>query len=102
MHSLKYLNGVLTVLAVVLTLNLWVTWTAPGSAPGTHSASEQLSMTQAAYAQAAAPPNASQQRREMRDLLKLINTQLGDMKTLLTSGEVRVRAELPQREEAAE
>ncbi|MFA9480194.1 hypothetical protein ACERK3_18125 [Phycisphaerales bacterium AB-hyl4] len=97
MHSMKYLNGVLTVLAVVLTLNLWVALTDSDTA-----ASDRLTMTQQAHAQAAGPPNSAQQRREMIDAIKQTNTQLAELKSLLTSGEVRVRAELPARDDAGE
>lgn len=90
MRSLKYTNGVLSVLAVLLALNLYVTWVdTPAGAmltPGVEARAQS------------GMPNAAQQRREMIDEVKLTNKTLDELKTLLTSGEVRVKTEAPQRD----
>jgi hypothetical protein len=67
MRSLRYLNGVLTVLAVLLTLNLWTQWQA---APGTAA----LPQVERAHAQGLANPD--EQRMQIIDLLKQANVQL--------------------------
>ncbi|MEX0653773.1 MAG: hypothetical protein WD534_01845 [Phycisphaeraceae bacterium] len=90
MQSLKYLNSVLTVIAVLLTLNLWVGWTDTPAGDR---------MTIVSEAQAQGVPNAAQQRREMIDSIKQVNSQIGEIKTLLTSGRVKVQAEAPQGED---
>jgi hypothetical protein len=69
MRSLRYLNGVLTVLAVLLTLNLWGQW---------HSAPDAtLPAVDRAHAQGRANP--AQQRMEMIGQLKKVNKQLGSI-----------------------
>lgn len=89
MRSLGYLNAILTVLAVLLTLNLWTAWTAtPGG--------ELLSAAQPAHAQGLA--NAAQQRKEMVDLLKQLNVEFAELKKTLAKGELRVRVEAPPKE----
>lgn len=86
MRRLRYLNAILTVLALLLALNLWTAWTAtPGG--------EVLSVARPARAQPQGIPNAAQQRKEMVDLLKKINVQVADLAATLKSGEVRVRVE---------
>lgn len=81
MRQLRYLNAVLTVIAVLLTLNLWVAWHAtPGG--------QQMTLTQEASAQGLA--DAGAQRREMVDLLKQINVSIGQVRTTLTDGSVKV------------
>lgn len=77
MRSLRYLNTVLTVIAILLTLNLYTLWTAtPGGALLDH----------AQVAEAQGVSNAGAQRKEMVDLLKQINTHLSDVKSTLKSG----------------
>jgi hypothetical protein len=74
MRSLRYLNGVLTIIAVLLTLNLWTFWHAsPGTAalPGVERA------------EAAGLANAGSQRREIIDQLKQVNVQLGEVSSKL-------------------
>jgi hypothetical protein len=78
MRRLRYLNTILTVIAVLLALNAYALWTAtPGGA--------MLDHAQAAHAQAGVP-NAAEQRRQMIDLLKQTNVHLSDVKTTLRSG----------------
>lgn len=86
MRSLRYLNTVLTVIAVLLTLNLWTLWTVtPGG--------EAMSMSHNAQAQGTTVP--ASQRQQMIDELKQLNGKVGDLQTLLKSGEVRAKVEMP-------
>ena len=82
MPSLRYLNTVLTVIALLLTLNLWTAWT-------TTAGGQALSVAQPA--EAAINPQA--QRHEMIGLLKKLNTNVGELNATLTSGKVRVKVE---------
>lgn len=78
MRQLRYLNAVLTVIAVLLTMNLYVAWSvSPGVATGAHAAESGL-------------VNAGAQRKEMIDLLKQLNVSMDEMKTALTDGSIRV------------
>jgi len=80
MRSLRYLNSVLTVIAVLLTLNLYTMWTVTGPEVATE-------------AQAQGIPNAGAQRAETLAQLKLLNkTNLG-IYELLKTGKARVRVE---------
>jgi len=81
MPSLRYLNTILTVIALLLTLNLWTAWT---STPG----GQALSVAQTAEAGIA---NAGAQRLEMIGLLKKLNKHVADLDATLTSGKVRVK-----------
>ena len=78
MRSLRYLNSVLTVLAVLLSLNLYVAW-----------ASSPVAVTSEAQAQGLS--NAGAQRQEMVDLLKQLNVHLVEVKKSLNSGSIRVQ-----------
>jgi len=85
MRSLRYLNGVLTIIAVLLTLNLWGQW---------HSSAqpEVLPATPRAHAQGLA--NDKKQRMEMIGLLKDINVKLDAIKGRLDKPfEVKVPGE---------
>jgi hypothetical protein len=83
MRSIRYLNVILTVIAVLLTLQLWTSWTG-GPAP-------QFDNT--AHAQAGGIPNAGAQRLEMINLLKKLNQNVESQTQLMRSGKVRVRVE---------
>lgn len=85
MTGIKYLNSILTVLAVLLALNLWTSW-------ATGPAAQTLAPQQA-LAQEHGIPNAAMQRKDMIDLLKNLNVEVAGLKTLLTSGQARVRLE---------
>lgn len=82
MGSLKYLNGVLTIIAVLLTLNLWTTW-------NTTPAGQTLSIANQAQAAGFANPDA--QREEMIGLLKKIDQGMADMQKTLTDGSVKAQ-----------
>ncbi|MBI1367444.1 MAG: hypothetical protein GC162_02195 [Planctomycetes bacterium] len=85
MKSLAYLNGVLTVLAVLLALQLWTSWT---SSPDIASP---------AYAQGI--PDEGAQRNQIIDQLKLLNQKTEEMKGLLLSGKISVKVTLPAKGE---
>jgi len=77
MKGLKYLNTMLTVLAVLLALQLWTTWNA---AP--------VDLAAAAHAQGI--PDEGAQRKQIIDELKLVNKKVEELKGLMVSGKVRV------------
>lgn len=77
MNSLRYLNTMLTVLAVLLALNLWTAWSGgPSLSPEAH---------------AQGIPDSGAQRMQMIDQLKKLNERTNEIKQLLESGEARVR-----------
>lgn len=83
MRSLRYLNSILTVIAVLLTLNLYVAW-------NTTPAGVAVSFAEEAHAQEAGGiSNAGAQRKEMIDLLKQLNVNVVGVKKTLDGG-VRV------------
>ncbi len=86
MKTFRYLNAVLTVIAVLLTLNLWTLWTMGPSANGPV-------IELASTAQAQGLTNAGAQRRDMINLMKQQVAALKDLSKTLKSGEVRVRLE---------
>jgi hypothetical protein len=93
MRSLRYLNTILTVLAVLLVAQLWTTWMTP------HLAGADTGVATPAWAQSRGAgsgggiPDAGAQRKEMIDLLKKQCVQNEELAGLLRSGEMRVRVE---------
>ncbi|MEX0887178.1 MAG: hypothetical protein WD009_12150 [Phycisphaeraceae bacterium] len=87
MRSLGYLNGVLTVLAVLLVLNLWVGWHALSTGP----AGDMVTVATPARAQGI--PDGGAQRLEIVNQLKLVNVRLAELGEFMRSGEMRVRFE---------
>jgi hypothetical protein len=82
MRSLRYLNTVLTLIAVLLTVNIWTLWTVtPGGS----------ALSVATQARAAGIANAAQQRIDMINALKSINTDTTKLKSMLQGGSARVR-----------
>ncbi len=81
MRSLRYLNTILTLIAVLLTLNLWTAWTT-GSAPA-------VDLAHQAHAQGASSSGDRQQT--MIEKLTSIDKKVGDIDATLTSGQVRVK-----------
>lgn len=76
MRSLKYLNMILTALAVLLAMNLYITaFSGPSALP---------------QAQAQGIPDAGAQRQQIVDQLKLVNQKAEQIKGLLESGKVKV------------
>jgi len=89
MRSLRYLNTILTVIAVLLATNLWTAWS-DGSRPAAAVASPRTVPTPGGI------PNAGAQRQQQIDLLKLLNQQTDDLVNLLRSGQARVRVDMPR------
>lgn len=85
MRSLRYLNVMLTLVAVLLAGNLWV---AVQDSPGNWRAVSE--------AHAAGLANAGAQRQQIIDQLKKVNVQLGDLKTMLKKGDVAVQVSRKQ------
>ena len=84
MRSIRYLNTVLTIIAILLTLNLWTLWViTPGG--------QMLSMAGDAYAQGTA--NAAEQRKSMIDELKQNNEKVGEIINMLKKGSAKVTVE---------
>ncbi len=84
MRSLRYLNTVLTVIAVLLTVNVWTMWTAtPGG--------DALSV--ATEARASGIANAGAQRKQIVDAVKQVQTEVGEVKAMFKDGTARVRLE---------
>ena len=84
MKSLRYLNTMLTVIAVLLTVNIWTIWSvSPGG--------DALSV--ATEARAEGMPNAGAQRKEMITAIKKVQAETGELKAMFKSGSARVRLE---------
>jgi len=83
MNNMKYLNTVLTVLAVLLALNLWV---------GVHATPSQgVGLESRANAQGRI--DAGQQRAEMIKELKGLKATVEAMSGKLTDGSIKVKVE---------
>jgi hypothetical protein len=86
MASLRYLNVILTLLTLVLALQLWTSWTAPGAAA-------------AAPAQGANPPagggipDIGAQNMQIIDLLKQLVQKTEVQTELWRSGQVHVHVD---------
>lgn len=93
MHSLRYLNTVLTVLAVLLAVQIWTSW----SGSGLSAAGAAQAMAQNAPA-GGGIPDAGAQRKEIIDLLKRVTQQNEELNSLLRSGQVRVKVETTARD----
>jgi len=89
MRSLRYLNTVLTVIAVLLTLQLWTAWTGlpDGSVAEAKPTRSQLA------SRASGIPNAAAQRIETVNLLKKMSQQNETLIGLFRTGKARVRVE---------
>lgn len=73
---MRYTNVILTVLAILLSVQLYTTWTqTPAMEPA---------------AQAVGIPDEGAQRKQIIDELKLLNKKTEDLTKLLESGKVRV------------
>ena len=89
MRNLTYLNGVLTVLAVLLAMNVWIGLHSPGPAA--------LAPGQAARAQGI--PDSGAQRLEIANQLRLLNTRVNELAEFVRSGELRVQIEAAPRDD---
>lgn len=81
MNNTKYLNAILTVLAVLFAMNLWV---GVNTTPGT-------SLEGTAIAQGRV--DAGQQRTEMIAQLKELKTAVSALSSKLSDGSVKVKVE---------
>ena len=86
MNSLRYLNGVLTVIAILMALGLWTRWT-----DGTNAVSRPL----IASAHAAGIPDAGGQRQQMVNELKRMSQQVEKLADLFRTGQARVQLDSP-------
>jgi len=84
MRSIRYTNVILTLLAILLSLQLWTQWVGGPSI--------------AAPAQAQGIPDEGAQRKQMIDELKLLNSKVEELKGLLVSGKARVTVTTPAKE----
>lgn len=82
MRTLRYLNTVLTIIACLLTLQLWTAWHSPTEVPLDHADQAQA---------AGGIPNSGAQREEMIDELKKLNTNMDKLSKALTSDELKVK-----------
>ncbi len=80
MRSLRYLNTVLTLLAVLLTAMLYTQWV---HAP----------VATVAEAQAAGLPDAGAQRQQMVDLLKSLNQKADELNAMFKDGKARIQVQ---------
>ena len=92
MPSLRYLNTVLTLIAILLTLNLWSMWS--GGPAGRMLAPESPAH---AATQPMGIPNASLQRQRMVDLLKLLNRNTEELIRLFRTGKAKVKVDAPSK-----
>ena len=84
MSSLRYLNTVLTLIAVLLTVNTWTLWnTTPGGS----------ALSVATESQAAGIPNAGQQRKDIVDAIKRLNADTTALRNTLANGTIKVKVE---------
>ena len=86
MPSLRYLNSVLTVIALLLTINLYTLWTV-------NPAGSILAPETSVQAADSGVVDARVQRKEMIDQLKQLNSGLSAVQQTLTSGKLRVQVE---------
>lgn len=96
MSPSRYLNGVLTIIAVLLTLQLWTSWTGgPAAGNSGEFAGGMPDFASVAHAQEDAKgiPNAGAQRREIVELLKKLTIQTEALTGLFRSGQARVKVE---------
>lgn len=77
----RYLNTVLTVIALLLALNFWV---------GAHQSPASAMVDPAAPAHAAGRTDAGQQRAAMIDAIKKLDTTVDAMNKKLSDGSVKV------------
>ena len=84
MNSLKYLNGVLTVMTVLMAMGLWTWWVGGPTAPS-------VSMVQPAYASGIA--NAGHQRQQIVNEIKQLSQTVDRLSAMFRSGEARVRVD---------
>ena len=84
MQSLKYLNTILSVIAILLTIQVWTSWTHNQTDPA-------MGTTSTAYAQGIT--SAAQQRIMILDELKKLNHEVSELHELFVVGDARVLVE---------
>ena len=89
MRSLRYLNAVLTIIAVLLSLHLWTLWDM--GPVGVDSADPVVDLASPAYA--VGLTNAAAQRQQMIQQLKGVNKNVKDLNLMFRSGKARVRTD---------
>lgn len=90
MKSLKYLNTILTVIAVLLTVNVWTLWSVtPGG--------EAFSVATEARADGIA--NGGAQRKQIIDAVNQVRSEVGELKSMFKNGSARVRLEAGSQEQ---
>lgn len=90
MRSLRYLNTMLTLIAILLSLTLWTQWT-----------SSPLPDPTVSEARADGILEAGLQRQQMVQSMDLLNTKMDQLIGLLKSGQARVRIENPEQQAPA-
>jgi len=80
----KYLNAVLTVIALMLALNVWV---------GIHQSPAASAFDPASQALAVGTADAGTQRVEMINQLKAISDKIDGLKSKLSDGSIKVTVE---------
>lgn len=85
----KYLNSVLTVIALLLALNLWV---------GAHQSPAAAALDPSGQALAQGRVDAGQQRAEMIKELKALGGKVDAMSKKLGDGSIKVKLDDPQRD----
>ena len=87
MRSLRYLNSVLTILAVLLALQLWTHWTGEAAyRPGTG-----LTTASEVMAAGGGIPNAGAQRKQMIDQLKRQTDAIENLTEMFRNGQAKIR-----------
>lgn len=89
MKNLRYLNSILTIIAVLLTLNLWTLWTGSSSPVADFAAPAHAQVNEGLA-------NAGAQRSEMIALLKKQISATESLTALLKSGTVKVKVDMPE------
>lgn len=90
MKSLKYLNTILTVIAVLLTVNVWTLWSIT---PGGNA------LSVATEARADGMTNAGAQRKQIIDAVNQARAEVGELKSMFKNGSARVRLEAGSQEQ---
>jgi len=98
MRSLGYLNTVLTIIAVLLTLNLWTLWTSEPAGAGSSPVagvfeSQALAQNRKRSEQPPAPPNAGSQRKEMIRQMFQLNSSVDQLIAMFKDGTAKVRVQ---------
>ena len=90
MKSSKYLNTVLTVIAVLLWLNLWV---------GAHQSPTGAALDMTEQAHAAGRTDSGQQRARMIEELSALGSKMDGMNKKLSDGSIKVQVQgLPNKD----